>query len=204
VASPYFPDSVTVRAVALAADLRNPHPEARKWLLDKIDRPSADWDSRAVLTIPGVVWTISSDTCATGRLSAPDNIAYDGYYREFVYRQPHDAAELGAVMSADSEEVFACYRFDGLERWTSQSVAAWHEDSDVVVGYARHVLMTSGDDPELQEGLGAYVAYLRSDEFRAYIGALRRHLESLEGPGPVVTRRSAPRAWRIGIGRRRD
>jgi hypothetical protein len=58
-------------------------------------------------------------------------------------------------MSAESEEVFACYRFDGLERWTSESVAAWHEDSVAVLGYARHARTTTTDDPELQESLGA-------------------------------------------------
>ncbi|MDQ6525016.1 hypothetical protein RB608_15460 [Nocardioides sp. LHD-245] len=182
-ATSYFPDSATVRAVALGADLRNSHPAARGWLLEKIDRPPTDWDERAFLTIPGVVWTVSSDTCATGRLSAPDNVAYDHWYREFVFRQPRDAAELGAVMSADSEEVFACYRFDGLERWTSRSVAAWHEDVEVVLGFARHALAETGEDPGLQQCLGSYVAYLESEEFGAYIGALRAHLEALGRTG---------------------
>lgn len=198
VTMPYLPDLATVRAVALEAELRNPHPLARSWLLEKIDRPPADWDERAVLTVPGVVWTVSSDTCATGRLSAPDNVAYDHYYREFVFRQPRDAAELSAVMSADSEEVFACYRFDGLDRWTSRSVAAWHEDSEVVLGYARHVLAESGDDPELQRCLGDYVSYLESDQFGRYIGALRRHLEEMGRAGSPTPRRGRTnrRWWR--------
>lgn len=187
--APYFPDSATVRAVAVGARLRNSHPSARKWLLDKIERPPTDWDERAVLTIPGVVWTVSSDTCATGRLSAPDNVAYDHYYREFVFRQPRDAAELGAVMSADSEEVFACYRFDGLDRWTSQSVAAWHEDIEVVLGYARHVLAETADDPEPKQCLGDYISYLESDEFGRYIGRLQSHLEALGRPGNATIRR---------------
>lgn len=60
VTMPCLPDLATVRAVALEAELRNPHPLARSWLLEKIDRPPADWDERAVLTIPGVVWTVKS------------------------------------------------------------------------------------------------------------------------------------------------
>lgn len=196
--TPYFPDSASVRVVALQAELRNPHRSARDWLLEKLDRPPADWDERAVLTIPGVVWTVSSDTCATGRLSAPANVAYDDYYREFICRQPRDAAELGAVMSADSEEVFACYRFDGLERWTSRSVAAWQEDSTVFVGYARHVLAENSEDPELQTCLGGYVAYLESDEFGQYIGARRSHLEAVGRAGSATTRRVRTRRrwWR--------
>lgn len=183
--SSYFPDAAAVHAVARRAPLRNTHPSARHWLLAKIDEPPNDWDERAILTVPGVVWTVSSDTCATGRLSAPDNIAYDDCYREFVFRQPRDAGELGAVMSADSEEVFACYRFDGLHRWTSQGVTAWYEDIEVVRGYARHVLASTGDDPEFQRCLGAYLSYLESAEFRRYIDALRTHLEAQGGPaGP--------------------
>lgn len=189
VSNSYFPVRAEVRAVALAAELRNPHPSARRWLLDKLDRPPTDWDERAILTIPGVVWTVSSDTCATGRLSAPDNVAYDHWYREFVFRQPRDPAELGAVMSADSEEVFACYRFDGLARWTSRSVAAWHEDSEVVLGYARQALAETGEDPELQQCLGDYVTYLESSELGEYIGALRRRLETVGRSGRPTLRR---------------
>lgn len=186
---PYFPDSATIRSVAARASLRNQHPSARHWLLEKIDRPPTDWDQRAVLTIPGVVWTVSSDTCATGRLSAPDNVAYDCSYREFVFRQPRDVAELGALMSADSEEVFACYRFDGLERWTARSVAAWHADVDVVLGYAHHARAAASGDPELQECLSAYLSHLESDEFRHYLAALRAHLEASGRSGDPTRRR---------------
>ncbi len=140
------------------------------------------------------MWTVSSDTCATGRLSAPDNVAYDGYCREFVFRQPRDAAELGAVMSADSEEVFACYRFDGLDRWTSRSVAAWREDVEVVLGYARHALAATAEDPELQRCLGGYVSYIESEEFGQYIDALRAHLEALGRSGSVTLGHAEPLA----------
>lgn len=185
----YFPDSAAVRAVALDANLRNPHPSARTWLLEKIDRPPSDWDERAFLTVPGVVWSVSSDTCATGRLSAPNNVAYDDGHREFVFRQPRDEAELAAVMSADSEEVFACYRFDGLERWTSQSVDAWHADLDVVLGYARHALPHIGGAPDLQASLTNCVSYLVSNEFQQYMGALRSHLAAIGRAGSVTLRR---------------
>lgn len=189
-ASPYVPDMETIRAVALEADLRNPHHSARDWLVAKIDRPANDWDERTVLTVPGIVWTVGSDTCATGRLSAPDNVAYDTLYREFVFRQPRDAAELGAVMSADSEEVFACYRFDGLDRWTARSVAAWYEDCHVLVGFALHALDQTRDDPELQRCIGEYAAHLESDDFARYIRALISHLE-LAGRGGTATVRRA-------------
>ena len=129
-----------------------------------------------MLTVPGPVWTVSSDTCATGRLSAPDNVAYDDCYREFVFRQPADEAELAAIMSAESEEVSSCYRFDGLSRWTPRSIGAWLDDLGVVLGYVRQVLSTE-QDPEIQDGIRLYAWYLASAEFTTYIGALERHLE---------------------------
>jgi hypothetical protein len=176
-----------VREIAAGAELRNTHPSARSWLLAKLDEPPNDWDERAILTVPGMVWSVSSDTCATGRLSAPDNVAYDHYWREFVFRQPRNEAELAAVMSADSEEVFACYRFDGMSRWTSRSVGAWMEDMDVLLGYVRNVLSTEGE-ANIPEGLREYEEYLTSSEFRDYLGRLREFLDA-QGPAPAVPRR---------------
>ena len=184
----YAPNDAEVRTVALAAQLRNSHPSARTWLLDKLDQPPSDWDERAILSVPGVVWTVSSDTCATGHLSAPDNVGYDHDYREFVFHQPRDASELAALMSADSEEIFACYRFDGLARWTSRSVAAWHEDLEVIRGYAQHVIET-WPDAEAVSSLRQYRDYISSPEFGRYIHELRTHLEGLGRTGRATERR---------------
>lgn len=174
---PYFPVRDEIRSVALHARLRNPQPSARVSIQSKIEHPPSDWDERTVLTVPGIVWTVSSDTCATGRLSAPKNVAYDHYYREFVFRQPANEVELGAIMSAESEEVFACYRFDGLSRWTSRSVRAWIEDMEVVLGYVRHVLSTDAN-AEIVDGLMQYQAYLTSSGFRDYIGEFQLELRT--------------------------
>ncbi len=161
----------------MRAELRNPNPSTRMCIRAKIDEPPSDWDERAILTVPGIVWSVSSDTCATGRLSGADNIAYDHYWREFVFRQPRNEAELAAVMSADSEEVFACYRFDGLSRWTSRSVGAWAEDMDVVLGYVRCMLSTEPDS-EVAIGLRQYEAELASPEFRNYLGEFAQFLDA--------------------------
>lgn len=172
----YLPARDEISSVALHARLRNPLASARVSIQRKIAYPPADWDARTVLSVPGIVWTVSSDTCATGRLSAPENVAYDHCGREFVFRQPANEVELGAIMSAESEEVFACYRFDGLSRWTSRSVGAWIQDMEVVLGYVRHVLMTDAD-AEIVDGLAQYEAYLTSSEFSEYIGEFQRQLE---------------------------
>jgi len=173
----YLPDQRTMRSVALDADLRNTQPQARELLLKKIDDPPSDWDARAVLGVPGPVWSVSSETCETGRLSAPDNVAFDHLWREFVYRQPRNARELGAVMSADSEEVFSCYRFDGLSRWTRQAVQAWWEDADVLIRYADATVREGNG--EVPEGLAEYASYLKSEDFRDYVAALMRHLDGV-------------------------
>lgn len=171
----YLPNREEVASLALRAELRNPNPQARAHISAKVDQPPTDWDRRTILSVPGIVWSVSSDTCATGRLSAPDNIAYDHYYREFVYRQPRNDAELAAIMSADSEEVFACYRFDGLTRWTHAAFGAWVEDMDVVVGYTRDTLARD-PEPEIAESLREYETYLMSPDFKTYLEAFGSYL----------------------------
>jgi hypothetical protein len=171
-----LPDQRTVRAVALGADLRNKHQLARTWLLDKIDGPPSHWDARSALSAPRPVWTVASDTCASGRQSAPENVAFDHYWRG---RLPaaRNAEELQVVMSAGSEEVFACYRSDGLKRWTRAAVQAWLEDSDMRLRYAEATVEAEADDAP--EGLAEYAAYLEGDEFREYIVELLDHLGRL-------------------------
>jgi hypothetical protein len=170
---PFLPSRDEVDSLARRADLRNPiaRPEIRR----KIAQPPTDWDERTILSVPGVIWSVSSDTCATGRLSAPDNIAYDHYWREFVFRQPRNEAELAAIMSADSEEVFSCYRFDGLTRWTYPAFGAWVQDMEVVVGYIRHTL-GSNVEPELAQSLQEWEAYLDSPEFKTYLADFGAYL----------------------------
>ncbi len=150
----YAPGRSEIIEVAERANLANHHPDSRSWLLDKLRRPPTDWDSRTFYTVPGIVWTVPSDTYMTGRPNAPDNIAYDNYGREFVFRQPADESELAAIMSADSEEVFACYRFDGLERWTLSALDAWQGTSDIVLGWLRYLLGIKKES-EIRDGLRA-------------------------------------------------
>jgi hypothetical protein len=176
----YLPTPEEMRAAARRAPLGNPLASARARILEKVEHPPSDWDERAFLTVPGPVWTVSSDTCATGRLSAPRNVAYDATYREFVFRQPADETELASIMSADADEVFGCYRFDGLARWTSPGVAAWHADLDVVLGYVRHVLAMA-PDAEVADGLREYEGHLRSQDLADYLAELRMRLEEMHG-----------------------
>lgn len=191
----YAPDRAAVLAVAATARLANTHPDAQGWLQTKVRQPPHDWELRAAYTVPGIVWTVESDTCMTGRPHAPRNIAYDHLGREFVYRQPADEGELAAVMSADSEEVFACYRFDGLERWTLPALDAWWSITyDVVVGWLRFQRATE-TDPDIIEGLDEAHDYLTSDTFREHLLGMRQLLLS-------SATESSRRRWRRGTPRR--
>lgn len=166
----YAPTRDEIFDVANRATLANRHRDAKGWLLEKLTHPTDDWDARTVFTTPGIVWAVESDTCMTGRPNAPRNIAYDNYGREFVYRQPENADELMNIMSADSEEVFSCYRFDGLARWTRPAFDAWFSTHDVVVGWICHLLATETES-EIVGGLRDCHDYLTSDAFRQYAAA---------------------------------
>src|SRR5206468_11807928 len=134
----YAPSGSEMLAIARRAPLSNPQPQAREWIVEKVSNPPTDWESRVQCTVPGIVWTVPSDTCMTGRRNAPRNIAYDHHGAEFVYRQPADEDELTGIMSADTEEVFECYRFDGVARWTVAAFEAWFQSThDIVVGWVR-------------------------------------------------------------------
>lgn len=80
-------------------------------------------------------------------------------------------------MSADAEEVLSCYRFDGLERWTSASFGAWFSTHDVVVGWVSHLLATE-TEREIVDSLRDCHDYLTSDAFRQYAVAFREFLAS--------------------------
>jgi hypothetical protein len=200
VAPVYAPSRLEISQAAARARLSNQHPHAKDRLLDKLDADPGDWDSRTVATPPGVLWSVASDTCMTGRPIAPRNVAYDVDGREFVYRQPTDEAELAAIMSADSEEVFACYRFDGLERWTRSSAGSWFDTTyPVVVAWVQQTLASS-PDPEIAESLTDCVDYLTGPEFRSYMNGLVAVLpETLS-----VARRADPGVPRARWRRRRN
>ena len=161
----FVPDRDTLARVASVADV-----------LDNLAGSSRDWERRQMLTPPGLIWSVASDTCMTGRMHAPLNIAYDEYGAEFVFRQPRDESELAALMKAARAETFDCYRFDGLERWTYNSAAAWHDTCHVIEGWLEHTV-SSEDDAEIAAALRAYREYLAGDEFRAYMAAILEHLK---------------------------
>lgn len=153
--------------------LAHEHPELRPWdPRDGLGSSLADWAGRCLLTTPGPVWTLPSDTCMTGRLHAPRHVAYDASGAEFVYRQPDNSEELTALMKAASVETFACYRFDGIERWTRSAVDGWLNLSPVIDGWLTHSIAAVAD-PEILAGLHNIQEYRSNPDFRSYIREFR-------------------------------
>lgn len=170
-------------SLAETAQLQDVGDRDRPALLKKLKAPAIDWNLRVFVGVPGPVWTVQSDTCMTGRAYAPANIAYDNVGQEFVFRQPRDRHELAGVMSAACSEVFDCYRFDGLQRWTPDTVYAWRDQVHVIEGWLRCVLATE-KDPEFIESAEAYLSYLTSQQLSDDLVALTDYLT-----GPTLTHR---------------
>ena len=140
--------------------------------MEKVKEGTQDWDCRWPMSPPGLVWSISSDTCGTGPPEAPDNVLFTDLGQEFVFRQPRNERELIEVMNADVNEVFDCYRFDGLDRWSFAAAQTWWETVPVLEGWLEHRLVTESD-AELNEHARVHLDYLRSEEFKEHmIGVL--------------------------------
>lgn len=128
----------------------------------------------------------------TGRPSAPNNIAYDDLGREFVYRQPANEPKFAGIMSADSEEVFSCYRFDGLERWTVPAVEARQDDHSLTLGWLKHCLANENDHLDrtshlIRDRLQAAHRYLTGDQFHIYLKTLKKFLRDRDGDAQPTT-----------------
>jgi hypothetical protein len=88
-------------------------------------RHGGKWVERNPLNVPGMFYGAMTDTCGTGPIEAPANIALDIAGQEFVFRQPRHINELADCFSACRAECFDGYGTDGNERWTAELVRAW-------------------------------------------------------------------------------
>ena len=138
-----------------------------------------EWQRRRFEGMPGMVYTLQSDNCGTGRPAAPENVAYDMYGAELVFRQPRDERDLASLQDAAEQEVFGAYRFDGLERLTEPALDQWCASTDTLKAWLHHQL--SATDPELAESAEDYLRYLESDDCTDYLLRLRSHLQSADG-----------------------
>ncbi|MFJ4092350.1 hypothetical protein ACIPYS_12290 [Kitasatospora sp. NPDC089913] len=112
----------------------DPLPTARRLLAERphLDQFGGLWADRNWRNVPGPFYGADTDSMQTGRQDAPFHIAYDDEFgpldgREFVYRQPTDAAQTHDLLNG----CFAGhggFAMDGDEYWTDASVREWwHE-----------------------------------------------------------------------------
>ena len=137
------------------------------------------WAEKHWLNVPGPFYTGETDTCWTGRLSAPRHVLYGGeYYNEFVYRQPKTRAEVQCLLSAAEDDPFDGYDCDGDSRWTTEAVRAWWSERRQVEEHVAVLLAewTAEDadryEVEAADGARDFLAYLAGDletDLRAYI-----------------------------------
>jgi hypothetical protein len=83
------------------------------------------WAKKHPFNFPGPFYSGETDTCGTGVPEAPDNILFDGYCCEYIFRQPRNYQEFIAVKDAAAVEVFDSYACDGHQHWTGQACREW-------------------------------------------------------------------------------
>ncbi|MGW7582364.1 ferredoxin [Kitasatospora sp. NPDC054768] len=94
------------------------------------------WEDRLWLNVPGPFYGGETDTCWTGRLSAPAHVLYGGeYLSEYVYRQPRTPADTAMLVEAADNDPFLGYGCDGDSRWTPETVREWWRNRSQVVQY---------------------------------------------------------------------
>lgn len=143
------------------------------------------WEDRLWLNVPGPFYGGETDTCRTGRLSAPEHVLYGGeYLTEYVYRQPRTPAETAQLVEAADCDPLLGYGCDGDRRWTPGTVREWWRDRARITQYLSRHDWDVIDWAE--QGVAAAVR-----DFESYLGGamaadLRNYLHWLEeGRSPV-------------------
>ncbi len=147
------------------------------------------WADRLWLNVPGPFYGGETDTCWTGRLSAPQHVLYGGeYLTEYVYRQPRTPAETAQLVEAADQDPFLGYGCDGDVYWTPEAVREWWRDRGRITQY-----LSDQDWAEIDRADQGIAAAVRS--FESYLAGgladdLRIYLYWLEeGNSPLPAER---------------
>ncbi|MFG2482198.1 ferredoxin [Streptomyces virginiae] len=151
---------------------------------------SGVWAERNRRNVPGPFYGADTDCMELGRWEAPRHIAYDGDH-EFVYRQPVDAFEVEALLSAAQVELYSGYGWNGDDHWTVEAVRDWWRDRGWVREWAvAAAAERDAGDPEYRahhqdaaRGLRDFVAYI-DDGLEAYLRGYLFWLERRREPQP--------------------
>lgn len=110
----------------VAIAFREPHQlPFTRGVIENEPRHRGVFAERNPLNVPGMFYGAMTDTCGTGPIEAPRNVALDHDGQEFVFRQPHTVNELSDCFSACWAECFDGYGTDGSSWWTPALVRAW-------------------------------------------------------------------------------
>lgn len=142
------------------------------------ERFRARWEDRLWLNVPGPLYCGETDTCRTGRLSAPDHVLYGGqYFTEYIYRQPKSAAETALLVDAAACEPFGGYACDGDNRWTPAMVREWWRDRGRITEYLAQHFYQWDEHPDAtsqgtRSGIEDFQSYLAGElasDLRVYL-----------------------------------
>ncbi|MFJ8045594.1 ferredoxin [Kitasatospora sp. NPDC096147] len=148
------------------------------------------WEERNWRNVPGPFYGAGTDTCGAGPSAAPGHVLCDEDGREFVHRQPRNAAEVDRLLLAAWRDPFDGYGWDGDRHWTPDSVRGWWHDRGRLREWATgpagewSACSDGGHRAAAATGLRGLVSYLDD----GLEGDLRRYLYWLaEGrsPGPA-------------------
>uniref|UniRef100_A0AAU2JW69 Ferredoxin n=1 Tax=Streptomyces sp. NBC_00049 TaxID=2903617 RepID=A0AAU2JW69_9ACTN len=148
------------------------------------------WAERNWRNVPGPFYGANTDCMELGRCEAPRHIAYDDDH-EFVYRQPGNAFETEAVVSAAQVELYLGYGWDGDDHWTVEAVRDWWRDRGRVREWAvAAAAEREAEDPEFlvhhrdaAQGHRDFVAHI-DDGLEAYLRGYLFWLEQRREPKP--------------------
>lgn len=156
--------------------------EDRRWF-------RAPWEDRLWLNVPGPLYCGETDTCWTGRLSAPDHVLYGGrYFTEYIYRQPKTPAETALLVEAAACEVFSGYACDGDSRWTPAAVRDWWRDRGRITEYLTRHFYEWDEHPDaksqgIRAGIRDFQAYI-ADELAGDLRIYLYWLDERRSPDP--------------------
>lgn len=117
------------------------------------------WMKKHPFNFPGPFYTGESVTCGTGDSNAPDNIMYDSYCCEYIFKQPQTFAEFLGVIDAAGVEAFDSYSCNGNNHWTYQKCKDWWKN--------KQQLLNELKTPEIRKVNGSriqmYIDYLNGN-----------------------------------------
>lgn len=114
------------------------------------------WAARHPFNFPGPFYTGESDTCGTGIVEAPSNVANDDYCCEYVFKQPTNYYDFLCVLNAAAVEVIDSYSSNGNEHWTYEACREWWRGRAVVMRHLTRPEVITRNDGQAQ----LYLDYL--------------------------------------------